>query len=168
MAVLKLIQKRIFKRKIINDLTCFHHKKWNIFHLNYIKSKGLRDLDKYKSSEWLLKKVAICLSFGFCKKMSEMLKSPNRKQKYKVLFSHMFCDNCFFLKYFQHFWHCYASTVFFTWIIIYIRLYMSYLWKQFPDEMLHQKTFAKKNTKCFLVLGFRSQHFRQFLQNPKL
>ena len=26
-----------------------------------------RDLDKYKSSEWLLKRVAICLSFGFCK-----------------------------------------------------------------------------------------------------
>ena len=56
----------------------------------------------------------------------------------------MFHDCCYVSKYFLHFWHCYASSVFFTWIIIYIRLYMSCLWKQFPDEMIHQKTLEKK------------------------
>ena len=64
----------------------------------------------------------------------------------------MFCDCCFVSKYFLHFGHCYASTVFFTWIIIHIRLYMSCLWKQFMDEMLHQKTLAKKAP---IVFGFQ-------------
>ena len=35
--------------------------------------KGPRDLNKYKSSEWLLKLVAICLSFGFCKTILKFL-----------------------------------------------------------------------------------------------
>ena len=56
----------------------------------------------------------------------------------------MFYYCCFVSKHFLHFWHCYASTVFFTWIIIYIRLYMSCLWEQFPDKILYQKTWAKK------------------------
>ena len=41
------------------------------------------------------------------------------------------------------------------------------LWKQFPDEMVHQKTLAK-NHQLFLVPGSRSKHFGQLLQNPKL
>ena len=61
-----------------------------------------------------------------------------------MLYLLVFCDCCFVFKYSLHFWHCYASTVFKTWIIIYIRLYMSCLWKQFLDEILHQKTLGKK------------------------
>ena len=44
---------------------------------------------------------------------------------------------------------------------------MSCLWKQFPDEMLHQKTLAKK-TQFFLVLGSRSQNFGNLAQKPKI
>ena len=79
-------------------------------------------------------------------------------QKKQLLYLHVFCDSCFVSKYFLHFLHCYASTVFFTWIIIYIRLYMPCLWRQFTDEMLHQKTLAK-NAWFFLVSVLRSQHF---------
>ena len=32
-----------------------------------LSDSGPRDLEKYKSSEWLLKWVAFCLSFGFSK-----------------------------------------------------------------------------------------------------
>ena len=80
----------------------------------------------------------------------------------------MFCDCCYVSKYFLHYWHCYALSVFFTWIIIYIRLYMSCLWKQFPDEMVHQKTLAKKAPIFFwfqvwdlTILGsfYKSQNF---------
>ena len=46
-------------------------------------------------------------------------------------------------------------------------LYMSCLWKQLPDEMLHQKTLAKKAL-FFLVPGFRSKHFGHLIQKPKL
>ena len=84
--------------------------------------------------------------------MSEMLKSPNRNQINKVPFLHMFCDFFFFLKSFIHFWHCHASTVFFTWIIIWIRLNMSCSLKQFLNEMIYQKTFAKTASIC---LGFQ-------------
>ena len=45
---------------------------------------------------------------------------------------------------------------------------MSCLWKQFPDKILYQKTFAKKAQNIFFVLGWRSQPFRHLLQNPKL
>ena len=44
---------------------------------------------------------------------------------------------------------------------------MSFLWTQFPNEMLHHKTLAKKNI-IFWFLGLRSQHFRHILQSPKL
>ena len=44
---------------------------------------------------------------------------------------------------------------------------MSCLWKQFPDEMLHQKTLAKKHH-LFLVPGLRSQHSGHLLQKSKL
>ena len=43
---------------------------------------------------------------------------------------------------------------------------MSCLWKQSPDEMFHQKTFAKKAPNSF-VPGGSSQHFRHILQSQK-
>ena len=51
---------------------------------------------------------------------------------------------CFFLKYLPHFWQCKALNVFFTWIITYIKLGVSHLWKKFQDEIVHQRTFTNK------------------------
>ena len=81
-----------------------------------------------------------------------MVKSPNSNKKNNCFYCTFFCDSCFFLKYFLHFWHRYASTIFFTWIIIEIRLHMSFLWKQFPNKMLHQKKITK-NTIFLLQAG---------------
>ena len=44
---------------------------------------------------------------------------------------------------------------------------MSCLWKPSPDEMFHQKTFAKKALN-FFVPGGSSQHFSHILQSQKL
>jgi hypothetical protein len=55
--------------------------------------------------------------------MYEMMKSLNKKKIGACL--HVFCDSRFFLLQFLHFKNSYASTVFFTWIFIYIRLYMA-------------------------------------------
>ena len=55
----------------------------------------------------------------------------------------MFFDVCFLLKYIFLFWHCLALNVFSIWKTTMIRLYMSCVWKQFQDEMLHQKKIAK-------------------------
>ena len=65
------------------------------------KIKGPRDLGKYKSSEWLLDKLAISWSFGFFLKMSKMLRSETWNQnKMGAFFVNFFwCNisskNCF-------------------------------------------------------------------------
>ena len=51
---------------------------------------------------------------------------------------------CFFMKYLPHFWQCNALNVFSTWIITYIMLGVSHLWKKFQDEIVHQRTLTKK------------------------
>ena len=59
---------------------------------------------------------------------------------------------CFFLKYLPHFWQCNALNVFSTWIITYIKLGVSHLWKNFQDEIVHQRTFTKKAPNFFWLL----------------
>ena len=59
---------------------------------------------------------------------------------------------CFFLKYLPHFWQCNALNVFSTWIITYIKLGVSHLWKKFQDEIVHQRTFTKKAPKFVWLL----------------
>ena len=81
--------------------------------------------------------------------MSEMVKSPNRNQKKLSAFFVGVLWFFFFLKYFLYIWHCYAWTVFFTWIIILIRLYMSCLWKLFWIIYYIRKHLQTKHHICF-------------------
>ena len=45
---------------------------------------------------------------------------------------------------------------------------MSYLWKKFQDEMVHEKTSTNKAQYFFWVSSQRYQYFRHILQNPKV
>ena len=69
-----------------------------------------------------------------------------------MLFFKVFRDALFFLKYLPHFWQCNALNVFSIWIITYIKLGVSHLWKKFQDEIVHQRTFTKKTPNFFWLL----------------
>ena len=80
----------------------------------------------------------------------------------------MFRDSLFFLKFLPHFWQCNALNVFSIWMITYIKLGVSHLWKKFQDEIVHQRTFTKKAPNFFLAPCWRYQDTIHLLQNPKL
>ena len=45
---------------------------------------------------------------------------------------------------------------------------MSHVWKQFQDEIVHQRTFTKRAPNFFLAPRGRFQDIIHLLQNPKL
>ena len=56
---------------------------------------------------------------------------------------------------------------FFTWIITEIKLEVSWLWKEFQDEVVHQKTLTKKAPDLFWFLFVYFNISDIFLQNLK-
>ena len=100
--------------------------------------------------------------------MSEILKSPTRNLKKNVIFLQVFRDSHLFLKFFLHFWHCIAWSVFF---------HMNSHINQVVNVMFvanvsrwnaTSENISKKTTWFFLVPGRRFQYFRHLLQNPNL
>ena len=81
--------------------------------------------------------------------MSEILISPNRNHKIISAFLHVFCDSFFFLKLFYTFDKAMHKLSFFTRIFILIMLYMSRMWKQFPDERYIRKHRKKEHNIFF-------------------
>ena len=72
----------------------------------------------------------------------------------------------FFLKYLPHIGQCNALNVFSTWIITYIKLGVSHLWKKFQDEIVHQRTFTKApNFFWLLVKDMKIPHISYTIQN---
>ena len=81
--------------------------------------------------------------------MSGILVSSTGNKKICCIFLQVFHDTLVFLEIFTTHLTMQCFKFFSTWIFTWIDLVLSHLWKQFQDEIVHQKTFAKKHLICF-------------------
>ena len=130
----------------------------------FLRAQGFK---KYKSSEWLMKRIAINFSFRFFKRCLKCWNHRKGTKKTKSLFCTCFlilvfleivltlltllCLNCLF--HMNN--HIYK--------VVYVMFVEIVSWWNVTSENI-----CKTSTNFFLVPGWSSQHFKHLLKNPKL
>ena len=146
------------------------HRAMDVFYLEEFPLsvlEGLRDLEKYKSSEWLLKQAAISLSFGFCKMCLKCWNLLIGTKKNKCFYC-----TCFVI--------LFLLEIFSTLLTLLCPICLFHM-NNHIDKVVHvmfvetvsgwnvtSKNIFKKSTNFFFAPGRRFQHFKHILQNAKL